>query len=327
MKKLRIGIVGTGFIAPFHFHGFRPWPDAEIVGLCTHSNREKLQRMCAEWRIRPYDSFEQMVQDPAVDALVLGSINTEHFSQIMTAQELRKPVLVEKPVVTTLKELDLIRASVARTGVPVVPAHNFIYRGAVKAGREVMHNGVLGQIVYGSFSSNHLISGDHAKGWRAKLALGSGGALMDSGHHQVYQSIGFMGVPVALHAFKSRLVLTGMEGEDVAHIQVQYASGAVGTIFQSWTNNNGEPVDGIRIVGTKGSLQITDALYVNGEKQNSEVGYEHSFLNQARGFIDVVLKGAAPDSSLEDARDTLQLILLAYQSAETNTVLPFPRER
>ena len=323
MKKLRIGIVGTGFIAPYHFQGFRPWSDAEIVGMCTHSNREKLQRMCAEWGMRPYENFDQLARDPGVDALVLGSINTEHFSQIMTAQELRKPVLVEKPVVTTLKELDLIRASVAKTGVAVVPAHNFIYRGAVKAGREIMRSGALGQIVHASFSSNHTISNDHATGWRAKLALGSGGALMDSGHHQVYQSIGFMGTPVALHAFTSRLVLTGMEGEDVAHVQVQYANGAVGTIFQSWTNTHGGPVDGIRIVGTKGSLQITDALYVNGEKQNAETGYEHSFVNQARGFLDVVLNGAAPDSSLEDARDTLQLILLAYQSAESNSVVAF----
>jgi predicted dehydrogenase len=245
----------------------------------------------------------------------------------MLAQELRKPVLCEKPVVTTLEELDLIRASVARTGVPVVPAHNFIYRGAVKAGRAVMQSGVLGQIIYGSFISNHLISDEHVKGWRSKLALGSGGALMDSGHHQVYQSIGFMGTPVALHAFKSRIVLSGMEGEDTAHVQVQYANGALGTIFQSWTNIKGGPVDGLRVVGTQGSLEISDALYVNGQKQNSDVGYEHSFLNQARGFLDVVLNGAAPDSSLDDARDTLQLILLAYKSVETNSVLPFRPQR
>jgi predicted dehydrogenase len=150
---------------------------------------------------------------------------------------------------------------------------------------------------------------------------------MDSGHHQVYQSIGFMGTPVALHAFKSRLVLSGMEGEDVAHVQVQYANGAVGTIVQSWTNNNGGPVDGIRIVGTKGSLQITDSLYVNGVKQNPDTDYANSFTHQARSFLDVVLKGAAPESSLDDARDTLQLILLAYESALTNSVLPLKPER
>jgi predicted dehydrogenase len=323
MKKLRLGIVGTGFIAPFHFLGFKDQPDAEIVGMCTHSNREKLHRMCAEWRIRPYENFAQLAEDPAVDALIIGSINTDHFSQIMAAQALKKPVLIEKPVVTTLAELDAIRASVAKTGVPVVPAHNFIYRSAVKAGRAVMRSGALGQIIYASFISNHTISPEHSAGWRSKLALGSGGALMDSGHHQVYQSIGFMGVPTSVTACKSRIVLKDMEGEDTALVQLQYANGAVGTIFQSWTNVHGAPVDGIRIVGTQGSLEISDALYVNGEKQYGETDYSSSFVGQARGFLDVVLKGAAPESTLEDASNTLKLILLAYQSAETKRTLSF----
>lgn len=324
MKKLRLGLVGTGFIAPFHLQGFKAWPDAEIVGACTHSNREKLLRLCAEWQLKPYENFEQLANDPGIDALIIGSINPEHRAQIMTAQALGKPVLVEKPVVTSLAELDEIRASVARTGVPVVPAHNFIYRGAVRAGREVMRSGALGRIVYASFVSNHTISPEHSQGWRAKLALGSGGALMDSGHHQVYQSIGFMGAPVSVSAFTSRLVLSGMEGEDTALVQLQYPGGAVGTVFQSWTNVNGGPVDGIRIVGTKGSLEITDALYVNGRRQDADTDYPGSFVAQARGFLDVVLKGAAPESSLDDARATLQLILLAYRSAETGATQAFP---
>ena len=321
MKKLRIGIIGTGFIAPFHFNGFKKWPDAEIVGMCTHSNHDRLRKMCADWGIRPYDDFEQLAQDPGVDALIMGSVNTEHFPQIMRAQELGKPVLAEKPVVTSLKELDVIRASVARTGVPVMPAHNFIYRGAVSEGRIAMRTGFLRQVVYASFCSNHTISKEHETGWRSKLALGSGGALMDSGHHQVYQSLGFMGRPINLHAFKSRLVLTGMEGEDVAHVQLEYASGALGTIFQSWNNNSGGPVDGIRIVGTHGSLQISDALYINGEKRNPDTDYPNSFVHQARAFLDLVLHGKAPASTLDDARDTLELILLAYQSCETGRVV------
>ncbi|HNW40929.1 MAG TPA: Gfo/Idh/MocA family oxidoreductase, partial [Opitutaceae bacterium] len=206
MKKLRLGLVGTGFIAPFHLQGFRNNPQAEITGLCAHSNLARRDQLCAEWKLKPYESFEKMVADPEIDALILGSRNTEHYSQVLRCQELRKPVLVEKPVVTTLAELDAIRASVARTGVPVMPAHNFVYRGAVRAARDVVRSGALGRIVFASVSSNHTISAEHAQGWRAKLSLGSGGALMDSGHHQVYQSLYLLGCPAALHAFKSRLV-------------------------------------------------------------------------------------------------------------------------
>ena len=322
-QPLRIGIVGTGFIATFHLQAFRDCPAAAIGGICAHAPTERLQTLSAEWRVPAYASFEAMVSDPAIDAVVIGSRNTEHASQVMRCQELGKPALVEKPVVTTLAELDAIRASVARTGVPVMPGHNFVYRGAVQAARRVVESGRLGQLIYGSFSSNHTISAEHASGWRGKLTLGAGGALMDSGHHQVYQALYLLGRPESLHAFKSRLVLKEMEGEDLAQVQLRYASGTLATVYQSWTSNHGDPVDGIRLVGTQGWLQVTDQLYVNGKSENRDTAYPNSFVNQARAFVDLVNQGTPPASSLDDARDTLALILQAYESADRRTVPSF----
>lgn len=323
MKKLRLGLVGTGFIAPFHLRGFAQNPHAAITGICALSDRARRDRLAAEFGLRTFDSFEQLVADPAIDALILASRNTEHLAQILRAQEARKPVLVEKPVVLSLADLDTIRASVNRTGVPVMPAHNFVYRGAVQAARQVVAGGALGRIVFSSFASNHTISPEHAAGWRAQLALGGGGALMDSGHHQVYQSLFLRGCPVSLHAYKSRLVLSKMEGEDVGHVQLLYADGSIGSILQTWTNNRGGAVDGIRIVGTEGSLEVTDALYVDGERRDADTDYGNSFVNQARAFSALVLEGREPASTLLDARHTLQLIQLAYHSADEGTVPAF----
>jgi predicted dehydrogenase len=323
MKKLRIGLVGTGFIAPFHLRGFAANPHAAIAGLCALSDPARRDRLAAEFGLRTFATFEQMVADPEIDALILGSRNTEHLAQILRAQEARKPVLVEKPVVLSLTDYDTIRASVARTGVPVMPGHNFVYRGAVQAARQVVASGALGRIVFSSFSSNHTISPEHAQGWRSKLALGGGGALMDSGHHQVYQSLFLRGCPVSLHAYKSRLVLTGMEGEDVGHVQLRYADGSLGSILQTWTNNRGVAVDGIRLVGTEGALEVTDALYVNSEKRDPDTDYCASFANQGRAFSELILEGKPPASTLVDARNTLQLIQLAYRSADTGTVPDF----
>jgi predicted dehydrogenase len=68
-------------------------------------------------------------------------------------------------------------------------------------------------------------------------------------------------------------------------------------------------------------LQVTDALYINGEKRNTDTDYANSFVNQARAFLDLVFEGKNPASTLDDARDTLELILLAYQSCEAGRVL------
>lgn len=323
MKKLRIGLVGTGFIAPFHLRAFAQQPHAAITGLCALSAFTRRDRLAGEFGLRTFATFEEMVADPGIDALLLASRNTEHLAQILRAQEARKPVLVEKPVVLSLADLDTIRASVARTGVPAMPAHNFVYRGAVQAARAVVASGALGRIVFSSFASNHTISPEHAQGWRGHLALSGGGALMDSGHHQVYQSLYLRGRPASLHAYTSRLVLAGMEGEDVGHVHLRYADGSLGSILQTWTNNRGGAIDGIRLVGTEGSLEVTDALYVNGERRDTDTDYGNSFTNQARAFAALVLEGAAPASTLLDARDTLHLIQLAYRSAREGTVPDF----
>jgi predicted dehydrogenase len=325
MAKIKIGLVGTGFIAPYHFNGFSKNEDAKVVGMCTHAHgdREKLDRMCREWNIKAYNGFDEMLQDPEIDALEIGSINTEHYNQIMKAIALGKPVLAEKPVVTDITQLDEIIKASKTKGSLVFPAHNFVYRKAVLEAKKIVESGRLGRITYASFISTHTIPPEHAHGWRSKINIGAGGALMDSGHHQVYMSLYLMGMPAKIHAFKSNIILNDMEGEDIAQINAFYPDQAIGTIMQSWTSAYGDGINGIKIMGEKGHIQVTDALYFNGEEINRDAGYEGSFINLARAFTDAILHDKQPVSTLEDSRKTLQIIYGAYQSSDQDKVISF----
>jgi predicted dehydrogenase len=325
MAKIKIGLVGDGFIAPYHFNGFAENKDAKVIGMCTHTqgNRQKLEKMCREWNIKPYRHFDEMVEDPQIDALEIGSVNTEHFDQIMKAISLGKPVLAEKPVVTDFALLDKMVEYSRQKGVLVFPAHNFVYRGAVREARQIIERGQLGKITYASFISTHTISVEHASGWRGQLDISGGGALMDSGHHQVYMSLFLRGLPQKIQAFKSNMVLTGMGGEDIAQVNLIYPDHSLGCIMQSWTSNFGDGINGIKIMGDQGQLQVTDALYLNGNLLNGDADYDHSFVNQARAFTDAILKGEKPLSTLEDVRSTLKIIFAAYQSSENDQVIAF----
>ena len=324
MKALTIGIAGAGFVAPYHLRAFRACAGVTIGGICDYAPTERLAELGREYGLRTYPSFDELAEDPRIDALVIATRNDQHLAQVMRCQALRKPALVEKPVVLELHQLDAIMGSVAKTGIPVMPAHNFVYRGAVRAAWEVVQSQKLGRLVCASFGSHHTISAGHMAGWRGKTALSGGGALMDSGHHQVYQAWYLLGRPQALHAFQSRLKLHQMAGEDLAQIHLLYAGGAVATITQSWVTNHGAPVEGIRIVGTEGWLQVTDALYVNGERGDTDTAYAASFANQARFFLDVVRGKLQPLSTLSDAREVLALIRAAYHSAAHNCVVHPP---
>ena len=332
MEKIRIGIVGMGFIADWHYQGFLKNPDAKIVGMTQDYYGDKnkisfmiqqLKEKCDKWKINTYDSFEEIVSDKNVDALIIGSINPYHFDQIKMGIKNNKHLLVEKPVLTDLGELEEIQKLIVGNNVKIFPAHNFAYRNAVLKTRELLKEGRIGKIIRGSFVSAHTISKAHETGWRSKKELSSGGALMDSGHHLVYQSLLLMGMPVRLQAFSSKLILKKMECEDTAQINLIYPDGSLAVIMQTWGSTHGHFSNGIKIIGEKGELAVTDALYLNGEKIDSDVDYGNSFVNQAKAFTDYILFEQEPVSTIKDAEDTLRIILSAYESIENNSVISF----
>jgi len=319
-----------GFIADFHFKGFNQNPDAEITGMSQDfygdknkidQMKKELNRKCSEWNIKAYNNFDEMAEDPEIDAIIIGSINPYHFEQIKKGFASGKHLLVEKPVVTDLNHLKIIKEIYSGSKMKIFPGHNFVYRNSVIKAKDLIEKGELGQIIQGSITAAHTISEAHSKGWRAKKELSSGGALMDSGHHVVYQSLFLLGKPVKLQAFKSKMILKNMDGEDTAQINLLYPDSSMGVILQSWGSNFGSTINGIRIFGSKGEISITDALYFNGKKVDADVDFANSFVNQAKAFSDYILYDKEPLSDLNDAENTLKIIYGAYESAEKDIVV------
>ena len=330
MNALRIGLVGTGFIAEWHLKGFKNQPDASITGWCRdlHGSeaekdvqRKGLQAQCRELGLTHYESFSEMVADPDIDAVIIGSINQMHYPQILEALNAGKHLLVEKPVVMEEKQVDEIKKISKDKDLVVFPGHNFAYRGAVRQAKEILLNGGIGEVTHASFVSTHAISEAHQRGWRARRSESGGGALMDSGHHLVYQVLYLLGMPALLQAFTSTLTLKSMECEDTALVNMRYANGTMCVVMQSWASNWGDGVNGIRIVGNAGNLIITDALYHSGTVIGRDTEYGNSFVNQASAFAEAILKGTKPLSTLDDARNTLKIVHSAYQSAKENSVV------
>lgn len=330
MSKLKIGMVGMGFIADWHYNGFKANPDADITGMChifhgsdenKAAKKKALQEKCEKLGIKAYGIFEDMVTDPEIDALVIGSINPFHFENIKAAFEHGKHVMVEKPVVTEFKQIDALGKMSAEKGLKIFPAHNFVYRNAVRKAKEIIDAGKLGQIIHSSFVVTHTIGEGHATGWRAKKELGKGGALIDSGHHLIYQTLYLLGKPAKLQGFTSKMVLKNMECEDTAQVSLFYPDGSMAVVMQSWTSDHASMINGIRIFGTEGSIVISDGLYFNDEKIDTDVEYGDSFANQAKAFSDYILKDVKPLSGLEDVKNTLKITFSCYDSAENDKII------
>src|SRR5690242_774277 len=99
---IRIGLVGCGGMANWHASQLKGIEKTRVVALCdtiaehTKQFREKYFADALE-----FDSYERMLEEAKLDAVVLVTPHTLHYSQAKTALERGLHVLVEKPMVTS----------------------------------------------------------------------------------------------------------------------------------------------------------------------------------------------------------------------------------
>ena len=322
---LRIGLVDTGFVGRLHLDGFAAQSRCKVVGVTRtwYGDVNDKPRQHAELHdfamthgLKAYESFDAMAGSDEIDALVITSINSYHYDQVNTALDYGKHVLIEKPVVRTCEQLQAVRNKADAANLKLIPAHNFAYRGAVLDAKRIVDAEALGAIHYASFTQSFYAGAIEGK-WRSHHDMAWGGALIDSGTHLVYQAIALLGKPLKVQAMMARNVLS-MDDEDIASVQLLYPNGTIAHLMQNWTSEHGQEIEGIKMVGTKGRLCISDALYVDGVMKNADASYVDSFKNQAQAFVACVLDGAAPQQDLDDALLTMQIIHAAYESAKND---------
>jgi predicted dehydrogenase len=129
-KRLRIGFVGSGFVARFHAQAFASVRNAEITAITSRNLQSagELARYCRELGVgepRLYADVRDMVRDPEVDAvwfLAPNYVRVEFIEaiadEVLRGRATLKGLAVEKPLARNLKEARQILQAVEAAGIP-----------------------------------------------------------------------------------------------------------------------------------------------------------------------------------------------------------------
>ena len=143
---LGVGFVGAGDISVLHAAAVRKCPGVKLVGLWNRGQDRARQR-AAEFGCKNYVTPDELVKDPAIDAVfVLTNLET-HLEYTKLALEAGKHVLVEKPVGVTVGEIEQMRAAAAAKNLICMPGHNYVYEQGMTRTRELVEAGDLGRVV------------------------------------------------------------------------------------------------------------------------------------------------------------------------------------
>lgn len=144
--RVRVLVVGAGFMGGLHARTLRGSRGAELCGVVDHSG-PVAATTAEELEVPGFTGLDQAIEKARPDAVIIATPDPAHRAAAETVIEAELPLLVEKPLATTVADAEAIIALAERRGVPLMPGHllRFDLRYARLA--EAVRSGELGRPV------------------------------------------------------------------------------------------------------------------------------------------------------------------------------------
>ena len=317
---LGVGFIGAGDIAILHAAAVKKCPGAKLVGLWNRGQDRATQR-AAEFGCRNYATPEELVKDPAIDAVfVLTNLET-HLEYTKLALDAGKHVLVEKPVGMTVGQIEQMRTAAAAKNLICMPGHNYVYEQGMVRTHELVEGGDLGRIVsaYVMYNIHH----------PEEVAKRYPGVVRQILTHHSYILLYLVGKPVELCAMKATLHYKEYPEEDIAMVQMRLANGALAHFCASFAADDhaADPwTVMVKVIGTAGSTRYSyrDHVEIKPGLVHSQTytAYQGSITNEVRHFlVDCLRLRQQPLSTLDDAITAQKMIEAAEESIRDRSVV------
>lgn len=350
---MRFAIIGCGQIATTHARALRRLAaEAELV-VCCDIVPERASALAATFDV-PARSLEQLLADPAVDAVTVCTPSGSHAEVGVPALLAGKHVLVEKPMDVDVARCDaLLDAARVGGGTLGVVSQRRFDTAAARVKRAV-EAGQLGDVLLAECrvawyrTQEYYDAGD----WRGTWALEGGGSLMNQGLHTLDLLRWACGPVTAVSAVARTAGHERMEVEDLLCATLTFANGALGTVIASTCAYPGLParlaIHGTRggavvegdalgllaladgrtappeapkdhavLVATGGTRAATAAVRAATSAEDAEEDWTDGHVHQLRDFVRAAGRGDAPAVDGHEGRETVRLIRAIYEAART----------
>ena len=145
---LRIGVIGYGYWGPNLVRNFITANGSQVVMVCD-INQQNLKKVRKAYpQIRVTTDYNELIKDPEIDAVAIATPVFTHHELARKVLEEGKSVFVEKPFTHTVAEAEDLIELAAKKKLKIMVDHTFLYTGAVKKIKQLIEDGILGQIYY-----------------------------------------------------------------------------------------------------------------------------------------------------------------------------------
>jgi predicted dehydrogenase len=271
--KLRVGLVGTGFMGKTHVIGFATAQRVfdlpyEIVQHAVADRTAELAARAAEafGFAKSSGDWRDLVADSEIDVVDITTPNALHREISLAAIAAGKHVYCEKPLAPFADHARGMADAAHAAGVKTQVGFNYLCNPMLAVARKLIAEGELGEI--------HSYRGIHAEDYMAdpegpftfRHDPVGGGALADIGSHALATAEHLMGPITEVMGDCVNVIARRPDGiggyravetDDAARILVRFASGARGSVEASWVATGQKMQHDFEVYGSKGALVFT----------------------------------------------------------------------
>ncbi len=325
-KKLKVGIIGTGWIAGNHAESYKQLEDVEVVA-CADLVPGKAEAFCKEYgfeHARCYPDHLSMLEAEDLDAVSVCTYNRTHAQCSIDAMKHGVHVMCEKPMCVTMEEAEEMCRVEKETGMILTIGFQPRMDKNMQMIKKIVESGELGDIYYIQTGGGRRrgIPTPHGTTFIEDATAGLG-ALGDIGCYSLDMVLNAIGYPkpLTVTGYTSNFFGTRpdyypthpeyakkFEVDDFAAAFIRLEGGTVIDFRIAWAMNVDTPGDTI-LLGTKGGLRIPSTecwngtvggpmtIYheVCGQQVETQIpiieGREDLFTLKLRSFIDAIHDG------------------------------------
>lgn len=350
MRKIKIGIIGTGGISECHIDAYKKNPEVELYAFCD-INRERVEAKAAKHGIpqeRVFTDKDEMLRAlPGIDAVSVCTWNSAHAECSIAALKAGKHVLCEKPMAMNAREGAAMKAAADEAGKLLMIGFVRRHGNDARVVKDFIDKGFFGEIYY--TKAAYLRRNGNPGGWFGEKSRSGGGPLIDLGVHVIDFVRYVIGKPLPVsvygatfHKLGNRSHLKSAKGyqaadagkgkdicdvEDLASAMVRFDNGTVLSVEASFSLNIKAGRGDIELFGTKAGAKLDPKLEIFSEVNDYMVNVDFAddtalsftglFENEVNHFIDCVAGKCACIAPAEDGVVLMRILDAIYESAAT----------
>src|ERR1051326_225027 len=333
MEKLRVGIVGLGWVSQvFHLPILSKFEDVEIVAVC---DRDKSRaRMIAErfGYTRHYNDYQQMLEKEDLAAIDGGTSPDAHLPITLAALQAGKDVFVEKPIARRYSEAVQMAEAAKLSKRSLMVGMNNRFRPDTMILKSFIEKGELGKIFYAKAGWLKKLSGDNP--WITHIDKSGGGVFLDLGIVMLDLVLWMMDFPPVERVSSKMYMHKTKSVEDSSLVFIEMKYGVSVVIEVSWSLQSAEDWFYCDFFGSEGSAMI-NPLRINKQLHGNLVNvtpakletpfnlYKKSYENELKHFVGAARGLHQVISSGDEAVQRMKIVEAVYQSARRGREIVF----